>query len=55
MLLEGKGVEKDCIEAVKWIQKAAENGSDNAQYTLGLLYSTEENYGISKDFSKAFK
>ena len=32
----GKGVEKDAEEAVKWYHKAAEQGNARAQYNLGV-------------------
>ena len=35
---EGDGVKQDLTEAVKWYQKAAEQGHDGAQYKLGLSY-----------------
>ena len=48
--VDGKGVEKDPIEAVKWFSKAAEQGGEGAQMALAEFYRT----GDSKpDFSKA--
>lgn len=35
---EGKGVEKNDAEAVKWYRKAAEQGNVDAQYWLGSCY-----------------
>ena len=35
----GKGVEKDEVEAVKWYLKAAEQGDDFAQFNLSLCYA----------------
>ena len=34
----GEGVEQDFKEAVKWYQKAAEQGFAGAQYNLGAMY-----------------
>jgi hypothetical protein len=45
---EGKGVEQDFEEALKWYQKAAEQGLAEAQNNLGLMYykgqGVEQNY-----------
>ena len=38
MYENGKGVSKDYETAVKWYKLAAEQGSPNAQYNLGLMY-----------------
>ena len=41
-------MEQDFKEAVKWYQKAAEQGLASAQYTLGIMYQygkgVEQNY-----------
>ena len=34
---EGKGVEQDMSEAVKWYRKAADNGNEDAKRNLGKL------------------
>ena len=48
MYHQGQGVEQDLKEAVKWYQKAADQGQVNAQYTLGWMYANgrgvEQNY-----------
>ena len=33
----GEGVEKDLKKAVKWFQKAAEQGKEKAQNNLGIM------------------
>ena len=38
MYRDGKGVEQDFKEAVKWYQKAADQGYANAQGSLGVMY-----------------
>ena len=50
---EGKGVDKNHKEAVKWYKKAAEQGDATAQYNLGVNYA--EGQGIRKDYNEAFK
>jgi hypothetical protein len=44
----GRGVEKDFKEAVKWYQKAADQGDAKAQNNLGVMYANgqgvEQNY-----------
>ena len=49
----GKGVDKDPVEAVKWFSKAAEQGNDEAQYWLGNLYSTCD--AVGKNDAEAVK
>ena len=49
----GQGVELDCVEAVKWYRKAAEQGSAINQFTLGLHYAFGK--GVEQDFSEAVK
>ena len=51
--LEGNGVAKDSIEAVKWFRRAAEQGYAKAQRSLGLCYITEN--GVTKDEDEAVK
>jgi hypothetical protein len=41
------GVNRDLILALKWIQKAAEQGYARAQYSLGWHYMTGQ--GVQKD------
>jgi TPR repeat protein len=38
MYFNGRGVQQDAAEAVKWIIKAAEQGDVDAQYMLGVSY-----------------
>ena len=37
-VLQGKGVPKDDLEAVRWYRLAAEQGDAEAQFFLGLMY-----------------
>jgi TPR repeat protein len=39
MYNRGQGVPQDYSEAVKWYRLAAEQGSANAQYVLGIMYA----------------
>ena len=50
---EGKGVEKDYKEAVKWFTKSAEQGNQFGQLNLGNCYY--ECTGVSKDLGEAVK
>jgi TPR repeat protein len=43
MYIEGRGVEKNINEGIKWAEKAAKNGFVNAQVNLAILYSTKHN------------
>ncbi len=47
MYLRGDGVPKDMSEAVKWFQKAANQGNQNAQLLLGLSHAG--GLGVLKD------
>ncbi len=52
----GDGVPKDATEAFKWMQKAAQNGTENsavgdAMYQLGLMY--EKGEGTARDEAQA--
>jgi len=51
--LDGIGVAKDLVEAVKWHRKAADQGHAPAQYVLGLCY--ENGDGVAKDQIEAVK
>ena len=42
MYIEGRGVEKNIEEGIKWAEKAAKNGFVNAQVNLALLYSSKD-------------
>ena len=50
---EGKGVEKDYTEAVRWFRKAAEKGNDLAQCQLGIRYY--DGGGVKTDYDEAVK
>jgi uncharacterized protein len=50
-LYEGQSVEKDQVEAAKWIRKAADQGHKGAQLNLGNRYS--EGRGVPQDFAQA--
>ena len=39
MYYAGEDVPQDYKKALKWFQKAANQGDDNAQYHLGLMYA----------------
>ena len=43
MYIEGRGVEKNIEEGIKWAEKAANKGFVNAQVNLAILYSTKHN------------
>jgi uncharacterized protein len=47
------GVAKDNVEAFKWYRKAAEQGEDGAQHSLGRMYANGE--GVAKDNVEAVK
>ena len=47
----GKGTEKDLKRAIKWYEKAADQGEAMAIFNLGNLY--RKGYGVSQDESKA--
>ena len=48
---DGKGVEKNAEEAVKWYKKAAEQGLAEAQVNLGFCYA--EGRGVEKNEAEA--
>ena len=50
---DGRGVEKDYGEAVKWYRKAAEQGHAPAQFNLGYCYANGQ--GVRKDKEEAVK
>ena len=52
MYASGQGVEKDSKEAVKWFQKAADQGNARAQYVLGFMYA--EGRGLMEDNVTAY-
>ena len=48
---EGYGTAVDFFEAVKWVQKAAEQGLARAQYDLGVMYQFGR--GVERSYEKA--
>ncbi len=50
---EGRGVQQDQAEALRWFRRAAEKGYAPAQYNLGLAY--EQGHGVPADDKQAFK
>ena len=53
MYEEGNGVPQDYTEALKWYQKAADQGDAIGQATLGLMY--EKGNGVPPDYVLAHK
>jgi TPR repeat protein len=53
MYANGRGVEQDHAEAVKWYRKAAEQGHADAQNNLGFCY--EKGWGVEQDYAEAVK
>lgn len=51
--LAGIGVQADASEALRWYQKAAEQGDAGAQLKLGFLY--EQGLGVEKSADKALE
>jgi TPR repeat protein len=51
MYHNGYGVLQDYKEAIKWYHRAAEQGSNRAQYNLGLMY--DNGYGVPQNYVKA--
>jgi TPR repeat protein len=49
---KGQGVEQDFKEAVKWYQKAADQGDVDAQFNLGVMYAEGE--GVEQDYVTAY-
>ena len=49
----GKVVSKNFMEALKWLQKAANQGDSEAQCFIGVMY--EKGEGVTKDYSQALK
>ena len=50
---EGKGVDEDDAEAVRWYRRGAELGNSYAQSNLGLMY--EYGTGVRQDFDEAMR
>ena len=53
MHTNGEGVGQDYAKAVEWYQKAAQQGSAQAQFNLGISY--KDGRGVRQDYSKAFE
>ena len=51
--MEGKGVDINNTEAVRWYRLAADQGNGQAQNNLGSCY--EFGKGVEKDLSEAIK
>ncbi len=51
MTANGKGVEQDLGEAIKWYKKAADQNHETAQLSLGLMY--RDGKGIRRDLVRA--
>ena len=49
----GRGVNQDYTEAVRWYRKAAEQGDADAQWSLGLCY--ENGQGVNQDYTEAVR
>lgn len=50
---DGKGVEQNFGEAIKWYRLAAEQGNTDAQYNLGICYA--EGRGVRQNWNESFK
>ncbi len=50
---QGRGVEKDTAEAVRWYRKAAEAGDVEGMAHLGVMYA--QGIGVAKDEAEARK
>ena len=48
---QGDGVEEDSGKSANWYRKAADSGSKEAQYNLGICYATGN--GVERDISQA--
>ena len=53
MYANGRGVEQDDAEAVKWYRLAAEQGDADAQASLGWMYASGR--GVEQDDAEAVK
>jgi hypothetical protein len=51
MYLNGHGVAKDAVEAVRWLRAAAQQGNTIAQSNLGALYA--KGLGVARDMKRA--
>ena len=53
MYARGNGVQRDGKEAQKWFQKAADLGSAEGEYNLGVLCENARSYDMPADFEAA--
>jgi uncharacterized caspase-like protein len=53
MYENGRGVNQDYAEALKWYRKAADQGYADGQYALGFMY--ENGRGVTQDYAEALK
>src|SRR5208283_2506711 len=53
LLSAGPGRGPRSVKAVKWFRKSAEQGTDEAQLSLGLAYGGGQ--GVNKDYVQAYK
>ena len=53
MYQNGKGVQQDDAEAIRWYLKAAQQGHADAQNNLGLMYQNGK--GVKQDDAEAIK
>lgn len=51
--MAGAGVEKDSVQAVAWLERAAANGFSDAYHNLGMMYK-DGSCGVRQDFDKAY-
>lgn len=51
MYLEGKGVKRDYVHAVRWFKVAADKENKDAQSILGLMYLN--GLGVKRDITLA--
>ena len=51
MYEEGRGVERDDVQAVAWYRRSAEQGEAQAQCNLGVMYKNGR--GVPKDWKAA--
>jgi len=50
---QGKGVEQDYCQAMKWYLKAAYMGLAKSQYNVGVLFKNRE--GVEQDYHQAMR
>ncbi|WP_243688902.1 tetratricopeptide repeat protein [Geotalea toluenoxydans] len=50
---QGDGIKQDWKEAVKWYRKSADQGFDQAQFSLGLMYF--HGHGVKQNRREAIR